>query len=185
MQFLIDKHKAEKNLVQLGSIRQVLETANGIRPDTYFYNLNMAYVHIALNHDAPAAKKCIEKCKALKEKKDWLYSDAFLSAYCGHAPTTVLSKYNKALKVPYKSLVELVDYIEFVIESEPQKVTLHLAAGLIYEAMGDIKLMKQHVSIFMATGTGINQRTRALLTEKISQGSCNVDCTHNCAKCAS
>jgi len=177
--------QAEKNLVQLRSIRQVLETANGIRPDTYFYNLNMAYVHIALNHDAPAAKKCIEKCKALKEKKDWLYSDAFLSAYCGHAPTTVLSKYNKALKVPYKSLVELVDYIEFVIESEPQKVTLHLAAGLIYEAMGDIKLMKQHVSIFMATGTGINQRTRALLTEKISQGSCNVDCTHNCAKCAS
>lgn len=152
---------------------------------TYFYNLNMAYVHIALNHDAPAAKKCIEKCKALKEKKDWLYSDAFLSAYCGHAPTTVLSKYNKALKVPYKSLVELVDYIEFVIESEPQKTTLHLAAGLIYEAMGDIKLMKQHVSIFMATGIGINQRTRALLTEKILQGSCNVDCTNDCVKCAS
>jgi hypothetical protein len=62
---------------------------------------------------------------------------------------------------------------------------LHLAAGLIYEAMGDIKLMKQHVSIFMATGTGINQRTRTLLAEKISQGSGNVDCSHDCAKCAS
>ena len=48
--------QAKKDLVQLESIRQVLETANGIRPDTYFYNLNMAYVHIALNHDAPAAK---------------------------------------------------------------------------------------------------------------------------------
>lgn len=174
-----------KDLAQLKSIWQVLETANGIRPDTYFYNLNMAYVHIALSHDAPAAKKCIEKCKALKEKKDWLYSDAFLSAYCGHAPTTVLGKYAKALKVPYKSLVELVDYIEFVIEAAPQKSSLHLAAGLIYEAMGDTKLMKQHFSLFMATGTGINQRTKDLLTDKITQGNCNVDCTHDCVKCAS
>ena len=61
------------------------------------------------------------QAKASKENRDWLYSDAFLSAYCGHAPTTILTKYSKAFIVPYKSLAEIVEYIEFVIEAEPEK----------------------------------------------------------------
>ena len=174
----------EKALDQLGKLSQVLTMANMIRPETYFYNMNMAYVHIALNHDAGAAKNCIENCKASKENKDWMYSDAFLSAYCGHAPTTILNKYSKALKVPYESLVELVDYIEFIIEAKPEKTALHLAAGLIYEEMGDAKLMRQHLSVFLADGKGINKKTRDLLMAKISTGHCDVKCDEDCAKCA-
>lgn len=174
-----------KEQEKLEHLSQILRVANNIRPDTFFYNMNMAYVQIALNRNASAAKACIEKCKASRENKDWLYSDAFLSAYCGHAPTTILNKYLKAFKVPYKSLVEIVDYIEFIIDGEPEKAALHLAAGLVYEEMGESKLMRQHLSLYLACGTGINQKTKDLLAAKISAGNCEENCNHNCVKCAS
>lgn len=182
MMIVFQDRKTLEHLEQLG---QILNIANGIRPDTFFYNMNMAYVHVALNHDASAAKLCIEKCKASKENKDWMYSDAFLSAYCGHAPTTILKKYSKAFKVPYKSLVEIVDYIEFIIDAEPEKVALHLAAGLVYGEMGEVKLMRQHLSTYLTCGTGINQKTKELLTAKISAQDCGENCKHDCVQCAS
>lgn len=182
MMVVFQNTKKQEPLEQLS---QILSMANNIRPDTFFYNMNMAYVQIALNHNASAAKACIEKCKVSKENKTWMYSDAFLSAYCGHAPTTILSKYSKAFKVPYKSLVEIVDYIEFVIDAEPTKVALHLAAGLVYEEMGESRLMRYHLSMYLACGTGINQKTKDLLAEKISAGDCGVNCNRNCVKCAS
>lgn len=175
----------DNSLEHLVILSQLLEKANMIRPETYFYNMNMAFVHVALNRDARAAKACIENCKSSKENKEWLYSDAFLSAYCGHAPTTILSKYSKAFKVPYKSLVEIVEYIEFVIEAEPAKTALHLAAGLVYEEMEDVKLMRQHLSTFLSSGKNINKKTRDLIEGKIAAGQCGVQCNHDCIKCAS
>lgn len=94
------------------------------------------------------AKLCIAKCKQSKQNKTWLYSEAFLSAYSGQAPSTICAKYRKALEIPY-NLVDIADYIEFILENEPEKMTLHLAAGLIYEAIGDSRLMKMHFSIFL------------------------------------
>lgn len=182
-EFLVE-FESDNSLEHLEKLNQILVMANLIRPETYFYNMNMAYVQVALNHDAVAAKECIDKCKMSKENKDWLYSDAFLSAYCGHAPTTILAKYAKAFKVPYKNLLEIVQYIEFVIEAEPEKVALHLAAGLVYEQIKDAKLMRQHLSIFLSSGKGINQKTRTLLESKISAGECGVQCNQNCVKCA-
>lgn len=175
----------EKDLLQLEEMEKTLEIANKIYPETYFYNMNMAYVHIALNKNASAAKVCIENCKKAKDNKTWVYSDAFLSAYCGHAPTTILTKYSRAFKVPYKSLVEVVDYIEFVIDAEPQKIALHLAAGLVYEAMGENKLMKHHLAWYLAHGAGINSKTRTLIEAKIGARDCGISCSQNCEKCAS
>lgn len=182
-EFLVE-FEADTSLEHLDKLSQILVMANLIRPETYFYNMNMAYVQVALNRDAGAAKKCIDKCKLSKENKDWMYSDAFLSAYCGHAPTTIITKYSRAFRVPYKNLLEIVQYIEFVIEAEPEKTALHLAAGLVYEQIKDAKLMRQHLSIFLSSGKGINQKTRTLLESKISAGECGVQCNQNCVKCA-
>lgn len=173
------------NLEALEQMNGVLEMANAIRPETYFYNINMAFVQIALSKNAAGAKECVAKCKLSREDKDWMYSDAFLSAYCGHAPTTIIRKYLNAFKVPYTSLVEIVDYIEFVIDAEPEKKALHLAAGLVYEAMGEIKLVKQHLSTYLTYGTGINQKTRDLLTAKMLVGDCGENCSQDCVRCVS
>lgn len=175
----------KKDLQSLEESCKVLEIANRIYPETYFYNMNMAYIHIALYKNSAAAKKCLENCKKAKDNNSWVYDDAFLSAYCGHAPTTIMSKYTKAFKVPYKSLVEIVDYIEYILDTEPKKSTLHLAAGLVYEEMGEAKLKKQHLAIYLTNGIGINQKTRDLIEGKLDAGNCGENCDKNCVNCAS
>ncbi len=172
-----------KQLDRLREMTRFLAIANAIRPDTFDYNLNMAYAHIALNQDAVAAKRCIDKCKQSREEKKWVYSDAFLAAYCEQASGTILSKYNEAFKVPYHSLVEIVEYIEFVIVREPEIIPLHLAAGLVYEEMGDIKLMKQHLAIYLSMSKNLDRRTVNVVKTKMQEKSCDTDCNHQCLAC--
>lgn len=169
----------------LHEMRRVLRLANAIHPDTYFYNLNMAYAYIILDQDAEAAKNCVAKCKLSRENTNWMYSEAFLSAYLNHAPGSVLSKYGKALNNPYKSLSEIVEYIEFVIDREPDKVELHLAAALVYEEMGDRKLMKYHFSVYMENAKKLDRRTKEKIEAKMSGEPCGVQCDHNCSCCTS
>lgn len=175
----------EKTIESLREMRRVLQLANAIHPDTYFYNLNMAYAYIILEQNAEAASDCVAKCKMSKDSTSWMYSEAFLSAYMNKAPGSVISKYRKAFSNPYKSLSEIVEYIEFVIERQPDKVTLHLAAGLVYEEMGDQKLMKHHFAVFMNQVKRLDQRTKDKLMVKMSGESCGIKCDHNCSCCSS
>lgn len=171
-----------KDLQHLRDMSKILIEANNIRPDTYFYNLNMAHAYIVLTQDAQSAKECINKCKQSKTQQEWRYSEAFLCAYSGQAPGIIISKYREALKVPYEDLVGIVDYIEFVIEHEPQKTELHLAAGLIYKAIGDTVLMKQHLLLFLEKSHPLESRITATIREMLSVP-CLVDCNNNCTDC--
>ena len=85
---------AEKNIIDfqrnndLGFLlvtQEALTKANELISDTYAYNLEMAYVAIALNQDYRLARSCIEKCKNWKKEGSWRYSDAFLCAYNGNS----------------------------------------------------------------------------------------------------
>lgn len=172
----------DKNLQHLHNMCSALTMANAIRPDTYFYNLNMAYAYIILRQDANAAKQCIAKCRQSKEDTNWMYSEAFLSAYLGYAPGSILSKYDKALANPYKSLAEIVEYIELVIDREPEKIALHLAAALVYEEMGDKQLMKRHFSIYLENAKNLDQRARTKVNEKM-RVVCERQCDGNCSTC--
>lgn len=176
--------QSDKDPQKLVLLEKCLNMANGIYSDTYFYNLNMAYVHIALYDNAKAAKLCIENCKNSRENKTWLYSDAFLSAYCGHAPSTILTKYAKALRTPY-NLVELADFIEHIIESKPEKMSLHLAAGLVYEAIGEVKLMRHHLAVFLTGRNGISNKAREQISSRIIATNCGESCSQDCVKCVS
>ena len=173
----------DKSLEALCEMRRTLQMANAIHPDTYFYNLNMAYAYIILDRDADAARNCIAKCKLSKEDTDWMYSDAFLCAYLDYAPGSILSKYGKALSNPYMSLSEIVEYIEFVIGREPNKAALHLAAALVYEEMGDKKLMKYHFSVYMENVKKLDRRTKEKIEAKMNNEPCAAQCDHNCSHC--
>ena len=175
----------DKSIESLHEMCRALRLANAIHPDTYFYNLNMAYAYIILDQDAEAAKSCVAKCKLSRENTNWMYSEAFLSAYLNHAPGSILSKYGKALSNPYKSLSEIVEYIEFVIENEPDKVPLHLAAALVYEEMGDKKLMMHHFSVYMDNAKKLDRRTREKIEAKMNGVACGTQCDHNCSRCGS
>ena len=179
------KFQNEKTIKSLYEVRRLLELSNSILPDAYFYNLNMAYVHITLEQNAEAAKDCVAKCKRIGENTDWMYSDAFLSAYLNHDPGVVLAKYRKALMNPYKSLSEILEYIEIVIENQPDRVTLHLATALVYEEIGDQKLMKHHLALFMEKFPKLDRRTKEKIKVKMSKTYCGVQCNKDCVCCTS
>ena len=174
------KDKSPNTLVEMC---KTLQTANRIRPDTYFYNMNMAYAYIILDQDLEAAKKCIKKCKVSKQDTAWRYSDAFLSAYQGHTPQTIISKYKKAFRSPYKSLSQIVEYIEIVLDNEPHRISLHLAAALVYEEMGDVMLMKKHFTTYLETVLKIDDKSKAIIEAKINKGNCGIPCNHKCNSC--
>ena len=177
------RFKLDKSVAALGEMRRILLLANEIRPDTYFYNLNMAYAYIILDQDATSAKNCVAKCRLSKEKTSWMYSEAFLSAYSNLTPGTIISKYQKALNTPYENLLELVEYIEFIIEREPDKTALHLAAGLVYEDLGDQKLMKYHFSAYIEQVKHLDRRIREKLESKMQSIPCGIQCEYNCIDC--
>ncbi len=173
----------DRNIQHLHNMCSTLTMADAIRPDTYFYNLNMAYAYIILTQDTNLAKQCIAKCKQSKEDTSWMYSEAFLSAYLGYAPGSILSKYAKAFANPYKSLSEIVEYIEFVIDHEPERTSLHLAAALVYEEMGDKQLMKRHFSIYLEDAKKLDQRVRTKIDEKMRAAVCEKQCNGSCSTC--
>lgn len=170
----------------LGHLRDadaMLELANQIRPDTYSYNLLKAYVLVMLYQDSKAARKCIEKCKQSNQNQDWTYSEAFLSAYAGHTPGRVISKYNRAFNVSDENLVELADYIEVVHEREPEKITLHLALGLIYHRMGNHKQANFHLSKYMVLSKDMERRAKEKIERLIQPTKCDAECARNCSSC--
>ena len=143
----------------------------------------MAYVYIVYNQNATKARECIGKCKKAKQNKDWKYSDAFLSAYMNHSPRTICSKYKEAFTVSY-NLVRIVDYIEYVLTKEPTKYALHLAAGLVYEELGNSVQMKIHFSKYLSSANEYDDNIAALLDGKMKALPCDIKCDHNCQDCA-
>lgn len=89
----------------------LLEQSNIICMGTYSYYLLKAYILVMLHKDRTEARKCIDRCKELNPRKDWMYSDAFLCAYASNTAGHIISKYNKAFKAETTNLVQLADYI--------------------------------------------------------------------------
>lgn len=176
------KFEATKDLENLQNAKESLNRANSIYPDTYWYNTNMAYIYVALEHNGRAAKACIDKCRQQNRQEEWKYSDAFLCAYLNLPPQVIIAKYKKATLVKTYNILRIADYIEYIIEQEPQMHALHLASGLVYEAMGDTKMMKYHFNIYLKTIPDEN-RTVNLLTAKMEQAICDIECDYNCEKC--
>lgn len=169
----------DKGLHNLKLLDDALESANNIIPNTYFYNLNKAYLYIAKDGDAAKAKKCIGYCKKVKQLNDWKYSEAFLSAYCGYAPRSIIRNYERAFRYNCCNLIHIVDYIEFILNREPNKDSLHLAAGLVYSELGDTVLMKYHLSKYLEKNPSVDLPA---ITEKIAI-SCEPECNKPCIDC--
>jgi hypothetical protein len=107
-----------------------------------------------------------------------------LCAYAGRNAGFVISKYNKAFKTPYDNWLELADYIEFVLDREPNKKSLHLAAGLIYTKIEDCKLARQHLAIYLSLVSRIDCRDREKVERLMESQKCDHLCNNNCATCA-
>lgn len=175
----------EKEDHYLQAMTNALTQANSIRSDTCDYHIGMAYSSIILEKDALKAKQHVERGKQLSPNGVWKYNEAFLSAYLGEEPSIIYSKYKSALKIPYPNLIEIVDYIEFVLDREPEKAELHLAAGFIYEAINDAKLMKRHFATFLDRSIRHDERIEKILVSKMKAIDCGEQCNADCSHCSS
>ena len=153
----------EKDMSALEDMIKKLEEANELFPCTYEYYQGKAYYCIAHDSNAASAKECIKSCKLFKQRNSWKYSDAFIAAFEERAPMTIYSKYIQAFKHP-QQLNRIVDYIEYMIDKEPNRISLHLAAGLVYNEMGEVLLSKEHFDKYFEKRG--DHRIKCVLKEK-------------------
>ena len=171
---------------KMDSLREAdnaLELANSIHANTYSFNLLKAYILVMLYQNAAEARKCVEKCRQSSLHQDWTYSDAFLCAYTGNSPGYVISKYNRAFKASDNNLVELADYIEIVLARESDRLTLHLALGILYGRMGNNKLARQHLAFYLEKAKITNAKDKVKIDRLIQSAECNAICEGNCSNC--
>lgn len=179
----VEEFENQNTLDSLRGADEALELANDIRPDTYAYNLLKAYILVMLYQDATEARKCVEKCRQSNVYQDWTYSDAFLCAYAGKAAGCVIAKYNKAFKVASENLVALASYIEIVRDREPDKITLHLALGILYSRMENNKLARWNLMTYLERVKTISAKDREKINHLIQSAECNELCEQHCSSC--
>ena len=158
-----DHFYLDNNSKTLEQLNILLEKMNVIVADTYDYYLSKAYYYVAFNSDIAAAKECIQKCKQFKDRNSWRYSEAFVIAYENRSALTIYKKYTQALKYE-QDLHRIVDFIENIIDKEPRRTGLHLAAGLIYHKISQEELAQEHFRCYLAEND--DKKIRQILLEK-------------------
>lgn len=158
-----DAFYLDENEGVLKDINSKLEEINSIIPNTYDYYLEKAFFHVAYNANIPAARECIKTCKQYKGQNSWRYSDAFLTAYEKRSPLLIYRKYATAFKYE-QDLNRIVYYIEYMLDKEPERIGLHLAAGLVYHEIDEKQLSTEHLQQYLSECW--NDGLFRILTEK-------------------
>lgn len=147
-----DQFYLEKDETFLAKMDAMIEEANTLFPNTYDYFLMKAYVLVAQNGSMTKVKHCIEMCKKSNAHDNWKYSEAFIAAYEGNLGLAIYRKYVKAFSAD-QELMRIAVYIEFILDKKPELTSLHLAAGLVYDKIGDASLAKSHFDKYFQSAT--------------------------------
>ena len=138
-------YRQTRDFKYLNNYRCLLEEANKYIQNTYEYNLDSGMLSILIDKNIANAAMFIEKCKLIKGRNEWRYSEAFLAAYDNEInPLKVYRKYQGALKHDINIII-IIDFIEDILDQEPEHGGLHLALGLIYHDIKDFILMSYHL----------------------------------------
>ena len=149
----------------LDEMNIMLEKAKECYGLTYEYCLNKAHYCIAKEQDAKKAKEYINMCKQMKQVPlIWKYSDAFLVAYENRSLATICSRYKNALCVDY-NILDLIVFIERVLEKEPERIGLFLALGILYRRIDDISLSDKNIATYLSNVSD-PQKAKTLLIKK-------------------
>lgn len=130
-----------KNIKNIEDIERELNEANKYEHGTYLYYEGMSVCSFLKNRDIRKTKEYLGQCKSIKEKGPWKYSEAFIKAYCGESEGKIIYQYKQAFKIPYEHM-ELISFIEDILEKEPEKNMLRFALMLLYLKIGETKTAK-------------------------------------------
>lgn len=121
-----------KDTQQLFNAKAPLDKLKLVSPNNYNGHLIRSLWIFVVERNVGEAKKEILKCKEVHEVT-WRYSYAFLLAYEGD-----LGRANKEYKRAFKGTVqsialkEIIDFITWILQTEPDKVQLRYCLGIIY-----------------------------------------------------
>ena len=99
----------------------------------YDSRLKRAMWLFVIKRDIDGAKKELQKCKDVHFDVSWRYSYAFLLAYEGNLDKAII-EYRRAFKggIPDRVLLEITEFIDWMIQREPEKTQLMFCLGFIY-----------------------------------------------------
>ena len=135
---LIENSKDNKDITY---VERELNEANQYRKDTYIYYEGMSVCAFLKDRDIKKTNDYLGQCKKIQPKGPWRYSEAFIKAYCGKSEGTIISKYRQAFKIPYDYSI-LVNFIEDILNQEPDKNMLRFALILLYLKLEQIETAK-------------------------------------------
>lgn len=149
----------------LDKMNEMLEKARDCCGETYEYCLNKAYYCIAKSQDVRTANELINKCKQMKRiPLIWKYSEAFLKAYKNQSLDSICKSYKSALRVPYNT-VEIIEFIEVILQKESKRIGLYLALSILYRNEGDDKLADYYIDKYLSNVLN-PQKAKELLIKK-------------------
>jgi tetratricopeptide (TPR) repeat protein len=127
------KWRKDKDPAHLPLIKSHLDSAESYTPNFYDIWILKALYWFVSDRNIPLARKELLKCKLIPDPT-WRLSEAFLFAYAGKL-TEALRIYRTVMNrqpLPESSvLVEVEEFINWIIEEEPDKVQLHFCLGVI------------------------------------------------------
>jgi len=138
----------------LDAVKAYLDKLQKEAPNDYGGHLMRAIWHFLSSRDVASAKREIRKCREEKDSK-WRLSEAFLNAYTGDLGNIHL-RYKAAFQYECEptALLQVEEFITFVVDQEPDKVQLHFCLGLInFFGKQDWARANQDLEKFVALAT--------------------------------
>ncbi|MCJ7457629.1 MAG: hypothetical protein MUP17_01390 [candidate division Zixibacteria bacterium] len=126
--FLYERTEDKKELL---AIKPLLDFLRKIDPNNYKAHLLRGIYLFLVERDVDGAKEEMKRCKSVNDCA-WRYSEAFLYAY-ERDLNKAESSYKKAFKYPIvpASLFQIEEFINDVLEIEPEKCQLWYCIGMI------------------------------------------------------
>lgn len=137
----------------LATCESIVKKLREYDPNNYSARLSAAMAAFMLRRDIAAAKAEINACRA-QDNATWMYSDAFLEAYEGNLEKAYHA-YRRAFYAPLEDPTlptQCEEFIQLVLDEEPDRVWLHYCLGLInYRAKEDFEAARADFQRFIDT----------------------------------
>lgn len=125
--------RIDRDLQKFNEMKPFLDRLQALAPSNYSAHLLRSVYHFVSKRDVSAAITELRKCKALDLKDGtWRLNYALLLAYRGE-----LQQAYKQYQVAFRSslqpemVIQVEDFMLWVLEEEPDKVQLHYCLGLV------------------------------------------------------
>ena len=145
------RYTLRRDMAALREIDGLLVKRRAQVPDDYETRQSAALCAFLLHRDIPLARREYEACRGVDDAS-WRYGEAFLSGYEADLDSAY-RWYRDAISAPLSDEtvpIQCEEFIQIVLETEPQRYWLGFCLGLInYRAKGDLVAARRDLMAFL------------------------------------